>query len=105
MTGVIAEGAETVQTVMGGVAKAVTKRTVVSNTTVLGVPRGPLMAVGTFVFQAVNTKMPCNVTVKTTSLRSHCGFWAQTGVSRCNSSGIGGSTVLMKSRVRVSGDI
>ena len=94
-----------VWTVARGVAKATTKRTVVSRTTVLRVTGGTLGAVGTLIFWTVDTKMPRNVAVKTVSLISHCGFWAQMGVLRCNSSGIRGSVALMKGRARVSGDI
>ena len=102
---VVAKGTPSVWTVMGDVAEVAAKRTVVSNTLVLRVARGALVAVRTLVFRAVHTKMPCGVAVKTTSLRSRCGFWAQMGISRCNSSGVGGSTTLMKGRARVSGDI
>ena len=102
---VIAKGTKSVWTVAGGVAKAVAKRTVVLNTTVLRVPRSPLMTVGAFVFQAIDTKMPHDVAVKTTSLQSHCGFWAQTGILRCNSSGIRGGLALMKGRTRISRNI
>ena len=96
------KGAKSVWTVMGCVAKAAAKRTVVSNTTVLRVARGMLATVRALIFQAVDMKMPCNVAVKTTSLSSHCGLWAQMGVLRCNSSGVGGSTALMKGRARIS---
>ena len=102
MSWVIAEGTKAVWTVAGSVAKVTTKRTVVLRTTVLRVTRGVLAVVGTLVFWTVDTKMPHNVVVKTASLVSHCGFWAQMGVSRCNSSGIRGSTTLMKGRMEVS---
>ena len=72
---------------------------------VLRVARGVLAAVRAFVFWAVNMKMPCDVAVKTMSLSSHCGLWAQMGVSRCNSSGVGGGMALMKGRARISGII
>ena len=103
--GVVAKGTEVVQAVTRGVPKPAAKRTIVLKTSVLRVPRGALTAVGAFVFQAVNTKMPHDVAVKTMSLISHCGFWAQMGVSRCNSSGIRGSTTLMECRTRVNGGI
>ena len=102
---VIAKGTKSVWTVVGGVAEAAARRTVVSNTTVLRVPRSPLTTVGAFVFQAINMKMPHDMAVKTTSLQSHCGFWAQTGISRCNSSGIRGGSALMKGRTRISRNI
>ena len=105
MAWVIAKGAVAVWTVMGGVAEAVAKRTVVLGTTILGVTWGALMASGTFILWAVNMQVPHEVTVKTMSLISHQGFWAQTGISRCNSSGIRCSSALMKGRTRVSRDI
>ena len=66
---VIAQGTKLVWTVAGGVAEVATKRTIVSNTMVLRVARGALVAVRTLVFWAVDMKMPHNVAVKTTSLR------------------------------------
>ena len=39
-------------------AEATTKRTVVSRAAVLGVARGELMTVGTFILWAVDMKMP-----------------------------------------------
>ena len=50
-------------------AEVATKRTIASNTMVLRVARGALVAVRTLVFWAVDMKMPHNVAVKTTSLR------------------------------------
>ena len=47
---VIAESAMAVWTVVGGVAKALAKRTVVLNATVLRVARGALMTVGALIF-------------------------------------------------------
>ena len=105
MSRVVAEGAKVVWAIVGGVAKVVAKRTVVLNTTILGVTRGALMAAGALILQAVNMKMPCDMVVKTTSLSSHCGLQAQTGVSRCNSSGVGGGTALLKGGVRIGGII
>ena len=102
---VIAKSAELVQAEVWGMTEAVAKRTVISGTMVLEVTQGTLMAIGTFVLQAVNTKMPHKVAVKTTSLISCQGFWAQMGISRCNLSGIRGSSTLMEGRTRVSGDI
>ena len=100
---VVAEGAKLVQAETWGVAKAVAKRTIVSSATILGVAWGTLMTSGTLVLWAVDTKMPHEVAVKTTSLISCQGFWAQTGISRCNSSGIRSGSALMESRMRVSG--
>ena len=64
--------------------------------------QGVLTAVGTFILQVVNMKVPRKVIVKTTSLASCQGFWAQMGISRCNTSGIRSSSTLMESRTRVS---
>ena len=105
MSWVIAEGAKVVQTVARGVAEAVAKRTIVLRATVLRVTRGMLVTVGTLIFWTVDMNMPHDMAVKTTSLISCCGFWAQMGVLRCNSSGIRGSAALMKGRARVSGGI
>ena len=105
MSWVIAEGTKVVWTVVRGVAEVVAKRTIVSRTTVLRVTGGTLVTGGTFILRTVDMKMPRNVAVKTTSLVSHCGFWAQMGVLRCNSSGIRGGMALMKGRARVSRDI
>ena len=105
MSWVIAKGTEAVRTEAWGMTEVVAKRTVVSGATILEVTRGALTAVGTFIFQAVNTKVPCEVTVKTTSLISHLGFWAQTGILRCNLSGVRSSSALMESRTRISGGI
>ena len=69
----------------------------------MGVTWGALTAVGTFIFQAVDTKVPCKVTVKTMSLVSRLGFWTQVGISRCNSGGVRGGVTLMECRARVSG--
>ena len=102
MSQVIAEGAKSVQTEARGVTEVVAKRTVVPSAAILGVTWGMLTTVGAFVLQEINTKMPCKVTVKTMSLISRQGFWAQMGISRCNSSGIRGGTSLMKGRVGVS---
>ena len=105
MSWVVAEGTEMVWTIAGGVAKVAAKRAVVSNAMVLRVARGTLATVRALILQAVNTKMPHSVAVKTNSLISRCGLWAHTGVSRCNLTRVRGGTALMKGRMRVSGDI
>ena len=79
MSQVVAKSTKLVWTVVGGVAEAATKRTVVSHTSVLGVTRGVLAAVGPLILQTVNTKMPRDMAVKATSLLSCCGLWAQWG--------------------------
>ena len=49
--------------------------------------------------------MPKGMAVIIDSLRSRLHGWAQSGVSRDNACGIGGSVVLMESRMRVSGGV
>ena len=58
MSQVIAESTKVVWTVAQGVAEVVAKRTVVLHTPILGVTRGTLVAVRTFVLWTVDTKMP-----------------------------------------------
>ena len=72
MSRVIAESRLSVWTIVGGVTEASAKRTVVMKTTILRVTWGMLLAIGTFIVGAVDTKMPCGVAVKTYSLWSHC---------------------------------
>ena len=74
MAWVVAEGTEAIWTVERGVSEVATKRTVVLKTVVLRMTRGTLVAVGTFIFQTVDTKMPHVMAVKTMSLVSRCGF-------------------------------
>ena len=82
MSQVIAKGTEVAQTEVWGVTEAVAKRTVVLGATILGVTWGALTAVGTFIFRTVDTKVPCEVTVKTTSLVSRLGFCTDDEVRR-----------------------
>ena len=56
MSGIIAEGTEVVQAIMGGVAEAMAKKTVVVSAMVLGVSRGMLMAVGTLILMQPASK-------------------------------------------------
>ena len=79
MSWVVTKGTETVWTIVGGVAKVVAKRTVVSHAMVLRVARGTLATVRALVLWAVDTKMPHDVAVKTNSLISRCGLWAHMG--------------------------
>ena len=98
---IITEGASTVWTDMREMAEASTKRTVVARTTVLGVAQGALLAVRTLVFWTVNTKMPLVMTLKTNSHCKRNELRAQSGVVRCNSSGVGSGASLMKGRVGI----
>ena len=102
---VIAKGTESVRAEARSVAEVVAKRTIVPGAAIFGMTRGTLTAVGTLVFWTVDMKMSCEVTVKTTSLVSCLGFWAQTGISRRNLNGIRGGSTLMEGRTRVSGDV
>ena len=102
MSGVITEGASSIWTVVGHVTEVAAKRTKVSKTMVLGVSWGTLSAVGTFVIWAINMKMPEGVAVIIDSLMSCLHGWAQMGILRDNTSGVGGGMVLMKGRTRVS---
>ena len=72
----------------GEVTEVLAKRTVVARAAVLGVAWGALMAVRTFIFRTVDTQMPLVVTLKTNSCHSHDGLWAQSGITRRNSSGV-----------------
>ena len=58
MSRVIAKSTEVVWTEVRGVTEVVAKRTVVSSTTILGVARGVLMAVGTLIFWTSTQKCP-----------------------------------------------
>ena len=88
VSGIVTEGTSSVWTDVGEVTEVSAKRTVVARATVLGVAWGALTAVRTFVFWTVDTKMPLVVTLKTNSCRSCSGLRAQSGITRCNSSGV-----------------
>ena len=81
------------------------KRTVVMSAMILGMAWGSLMTVGAFIVWTVDMKMPCSVALKTKSLCRREGLWAQTGVLRCNTSGVRGGLSLLKSRMNISEDI
>ena len=63
------------------------------------------MTVGALIVRTVNMKMSEGVAVITNSLWSCCHGWAQVGILRDNMSGVRGSMVLMKGRMRVSRSI
>ena len=63
------------------------------------------MAAGAFILGTVNAEMARGVALKTTSRFSRDGFWAQVGIVRCNSCGIGGHATLVKGRSSVSGNV
>ena len=105
MVGSVTEGATSIGTVAGQVSEASAVGAIIPDTAVLWVTRSSLATAGAFIFWAVDMEMTCGVALKTTSLCSRDGFWAQAGIVRRNSCWIGGRTTLMKSRSSVSGDV
>ena len=103
--GGVTEGTMPIGTVAGQVGETSTVGAIISDTAVLWMTGSPLMTAGTFVFGAVNTEMACGVALKTMSRCSRSGFWAQAGIMRCNTCGVGGCAALMKGRSSVSGDV
>ena len=97
----ITEGALPVRTDVRERAEASAKRTVVARAAILGVAQGMLSAVRTLVLGTVDTKMPLVVTLKTISCCKRNRLWAQPGIVRCNSSGIGSGASLMKGRTGI----
>ena len=85
MVRVVAEGTASVRAIVGQVGESATEHAIVTGAAILGMTWCLLMAVGTLIIGAVNTKMPKGVALKTMSLRSRCWFWAQMGIARCNS--------------------
>ena len=98
----ITEGASPVRTDTREMAEVSAKRTVVARAAILGVAQGMLSAVRTLVLGTVDVKMPLVVTLKTNSCCKCNGLWAQLGIVRCNSSGIGSSASLMKGRMGIN---
>ena len=88
MVRVVTEGTVSVRAIAGQVGESATEHAIVTGAAILGMTWCLLMTVGTFVIGAVDTKMPKGVALKTTSLQSHCWFWAQPGIARCNSGGV-----------------
>ena len=105
MVGRVAEGAASVGTVTGQVSEASAVGAIIPNTAVLRVAGSPLAAAGTFIFRAVDAEMTCVVALKTTSLSSRDGFWAQAGIARRNSCWKGSRATLEKGRSSVSNDV
>ena len=101
MPWVITEGALLVWTDAREMAELLAKRTVVARATILGVARGILSAVRTLILGTVDVKMPLVVTLKTNSCCKRNRLWAQLGIMRCNSSGIGSGVSLMKDRAGI----
>ena len=103
--GGVTEGATPIGTVAGQMGETSTEGAIISDTAVLGVAGSPLMTAGTFILRAVDTEMACGVALKTTSCCSRNGFWAQAGIVRRNTCGVGGCATLVKGRPSVSGDV
>ena len=94
-----------VGTVTGQVGETSTEGAIVPDIVVLWMTGSTLTTAGAFIFGAVNMEMACGMTLKTTSLQSRIRFWAQAGITRCNSHRIGGRATLVKGRSCVSGDV
>ena len=101
----VTEGVTSIGTVAGQVSEASAVGAIIPDTAILRVTRSSLATAGAFIFWAVDVEMTCSVALKTTSLCSCDGFWAQVGIARRNSCWIGGRTTLMKGRSSVSGDV
>ena len=99
------EGAVSIGIVAGQVGETSTVGAIISDTAVLWMTGSPLTTAGTFIFGAVDPKMACGMALKTTSRCSCNGFWAQVGIVRCNTCGIGGRMTLVKGRSSVSRDV
>ena len=105
MIGGVTEGAMLIGTVAGQVGETSTEGAIISDTAVLWVTRSLLTTAGAFILGAVDMEMACGMALKTMSRCSRDGFWAQAGIMRCNSCGIGGHASLMKGRSIVSGNV
>ena len=103
--GGVTEGASAIGAVMGQMGKTAAVGAIIPDAAVLQVTGSSLTAAGAFIFGTVDTKMACGVALKTTSRVSRNGFWAQAGIVRCNSRGVGGRASLMKGQSIVSGDV
>ena len=90
----VAEGASSIRAVAGQVGETLAEGVVISDAAILWVTRGPLATTGALVLGTVDTEMACGMTLKTTSRCIHDGLWAQAGIVRCNSCGIGGRATL-----------
>ena len=103
--GGVTEGTVSIGTVAGQVGETLTVGAIISDTAVLWMTGSPLTTAGTFVFRAVDMEMARGMALKTTSRCSRNGFWAQAGIVRCNTCGIGGRVTLVKGGSSVSGDV
>ena len=103
--GSVTEGATSIRTVVGQVSEASAVGAIIPDTAVLWVTRSSLATAGAFIFWAVDAEMTCGVALKTTSLCSRNGFWAQAGIARRNSCRKRGRTSLKEGRSSVSGNV
>ena len=101
MSWIITEGASSVWTDMQEMAETPAKRTVVVRAMILGVAQSALSAVRALIFWTVDAKMPLVMTLKTNSCCKHNRLWAQSGIVRCNSSGVRSGASLMKGRAGI----
>ena len=101
----VTEGATAIGTVTGQMGETSAEGAVVSDTAILGMARSPLATAGTFVLRTVDMEMACGMALKTTSCCIRNGFWAQAGITRCNSCWIGGCATLVKGRPSVSRNV
>ena len=101
MSWIITEGALSVWTDTREMAKTSAKRTVVARAMILGVAWGTLSAVRALIFWTVDAKIPLVVTLKTNSCCKRNRLWAQSGIVRCNSSGVRSGVSLMKGRAGI----
>ena len=101
MSWIVTEGTLSVWTDVREMTEVSATRTVVARTTVLEVAQGALSAVRTLVLWTVDVKMPLVVTLKTNSRCERNGLRAQSGIVRCNLSGVGSGASLMKGRAGI----
>ena len=105
VVGGVAEGAAAVWAVASQVGKTSAVRAIISDTAILWVAGSPLATARAFVLRTVDTEVACGVALKTTSLCSRNGFWAQAGIARRNSCWKRGRTSLKEGRSSVSGNV
>ena len=105
MIGGITEGATSIGAILGQMGETAAEGTIILGAAVLWMAWSLLVTAGAFVLGTVDTEMACGMTLKTTSHCIHEGFWAQAGITRCNSCGIGGRVTLVKGGSSVSRDV
>ena len=101
----VTESTTSIGTVAGQMGETPAEGAIILDVAVLWVARGPLATTGALILGTVDTEMACGMTLKTTSCCIRNGLWAQVGIMRCNSCGIGGRATLVKGRLSVSRDV